>query len=459
MQEQADPGTDRPFPNKRDRKQSKGYQGLISKEPVTKSPFRARVAGRSGGEAPLPPLPSAHVQAEEVHMHHHHVEEEQQEEERHEEERQEEMTPSAQQHQSARDGSPSPFRSSLVSKRLHGPRLSGSSGEARRQRRKTVTFDEECDVVEFDTESHEDFTTDDSDAEHYGDAHEDEERGEEEGHGSYERDESMDMEMDMEVDVQDIVRDMEVDEQQERQSYHPAHDLRHANTAEDEPAHDEAEVGAHTEDSFESVPLDGESAEADDSITGMVNFMLGQASAAPAAAAANTVTTGLRTPERTPTLASDNEGGVPYGRTHHYERALENRARETPQSRIVTPAPAFPLSANRNIARTPSPPNSLPKSARRMTSPSPLSQSPMSPSDIPLGRSTHAERARAERQVDEEVERGVRGLEGSPSPAKPGRPTTSLAGANATGREDDLVPRFDVSFTRSEQDEEKGEFQ
>jgi hypothetical protein len=45
--------------------------------------------------------------------------------------------------------SPSPGRSSLVSKRLHGPRPSGGG---RRERRKTVGFDERCDVVEFDCE-------------------------------------------------------------------------------------------------------------------------------------------------------------------------------------------------------------------------------------------------------------------------------------------------------------------
>ncbi|KAF7980841.1 hypothetical protein HWV62_36482 [Athelia sp. TMB] len=408
MHEQAEAENDRQFAYKRERKQSKGYQGLIQKEPVTKSPFRARVAGRSGAESPLPPLPSAsHEQEpEEVHQ----MEEE-------EEERVQLAQPSA------RDGSPSPFRSSLVSKRLHGPRLSGSSIEARRQRRKTVTFDEECDVVEFDTESHEDFN-EDSDADRFG--HEGDEQVEEEGNGSYERDDSM------EVDVQDVVRDMEVDERQERQPYHQAPDH--------EPIQDEPD-GAHTEDSFESVPLDGEGA--DDSLTGMVNYMLGES-----------VSGGLRTPERTPTLASDNEDGIPYGRTHHYERVLEQRAR-SPPSRIASPVFPIPLSANRNSVRTPSPPNSLPKAARRLTSPSPLSQSPMSPSDIPLGRSTHAERVRAERAVEEEVERGVRGLQGSPSPQKPGR-STNLVGGDKN-REESLVPKFDVSFSRSEEDKEKGE--
>ncbi|PCH36717.1 hypothetical protein WOLCODRAFT_127575 [Wolfiporia cocos MD-104 SS10] len=53
----------------------------------------------------------------------------------------------------ARD-TPSPSRPSLVSKRLHGPRTAGLDGSlnSRRRRRKTVTFDERCDVVEFDVE-------------------------------------------------------------------------------------------------------------------------------------------------------------------------------------------------------------------------------------------------------------------------------------------------------------------
>jgi hypothetical protein len=49
---------------------------------------------------------------------------------------------------------PSP-RSNLVSKRFHGPRSPVASptsepGSTKRQRRKTVTFDERCDVLEFD---------------------------------------------------------------------------------------------------------------------------------------------------------------------------------------------------------------------------------------------------------------------------------------------------------------------
>ena len=63
----------------------------------------------------------------------------------------------------------SPVRSSLVQKpRLLGPRarsMSGSPADTPTRERKTVTFDECCDVVEFDRASHEDrlFETDDED--------------------------------------------------------------------------------------------------------------------------------------------------------------------------------------------------------------------------------------------------------------------------------------------------------
>lgn len=366
-------------------------------------------------ESPLPPLPSAAQQQQD------------------EQQQQQSAGPSS------REGSPSPVRSSLVSKRLHGPRLSGSGNEPRRQRRKTVTFDEECDVVEFDTEEPEE--DDDDDGDRYGHDEEDEDYN-----GSYEKDESM------EVDVDDVIKDMEVDEHQERQPYRPhPDDLSYEPEHGPNPSHphDEPE-GDNPDGSFESVPLDVEGA--DDSITGIVNSMLNQANAAVGV---------VRTPERTPTYPSDGENGIPYGRTHHYERVLEQRHRSPPH-RIVSPS-SYPFQINTTIvARTPSPPGpspaSVPRSARRVTSPSPLSQSPLSPADLssasrgPLGRSTHRERARAERMVEEEVERGVRGLEGSPSPMKPGK----AANLTTENSREDLVPKFDVSFTRSENDDDKG---
>lgn len=100
------------------RRQSKAFQGLLEKEPVTKSPFRRP---SQPSEAKPPPLPST-----------------------------------------------SPARPALVSKRLHGPRtVSNGSTQQRRRRRKTVTWDERCDVVEFDRDEdqlQDDFTVSDSES-------------------------------------------------------------------------------------------------------------------------------------------------------------------------------------------------------------------------------------------------------------------------------------------------------
>ncbi|CDO76943.1 hypothetical protein BN946_scf184709.g5 [Trametes cinnabarina] len=92
------------------RRQSKGFQGLLQKEPVTKSPFRHGSDGTSSEEQP-PPVP-----------------------------------PKPRQQMSAQSSNSSPTKPSLVTRRLHGPRDAGG----RRQRRKTVTWDSRMDVVEFD---------------------------------------------------------------------------------------------------------------------------------------------------------------------------------------------------------------------------------------------------------------------------------------------------------------------
>lgn len=132
MHEQAETENERPFSLKRERKQSKGLQGLIQKEPVTRSPFKQRVSSAEE-QPPLPPpspLPIPRVTAPS-------------------------FTPTLDRESlvpvvasSAPITGASPARSSLISRRMHGPRLSGG----RRERRKTVTFDERCDVVEFDRE-------------------------------------------------------------------------------------------------------------------------------------------------------------------------------------------------------------------------------------------------------------------------------------------------------------------
>ncbi|KAH9917565.1 uncharacterized protein B0H18DRAFT_1123545 [Fomitopsis serialis] len=99
------------------RRQSRAFQGLLEKEPVTKSPFRVVPPEIDSDDALPPPLPPKLTRI-----------------------------PVA---------SASPGRSSLVSKRLHGPRTVGNGSFSRRQRRKTVTFDEHCDVLEFHVEEHE----------------------------------------------------------------------------------------------------------------------------------------------------------------------------------------------------------------------------------------------------------------------------------------------------------------
>jgi hypothetical protein len=69
----------------------------------------------------------------------------------------------------------SPTRSNLVSKRLHGPKFSSGGGgsgggreagrRVRRETRKTVPFDERCDLVDFDAEDEDDDTVEHSEDE------------------------------------------------------------------------------------------------------------------------------------------------------------------------------------------------------------------------------------------------------------------------------------------------------
>ncbi|KZV67288.1 hypothetical protein PENSPDRAFT_635970 [Peniophora sp. CONT] len=95
------------------RRQSNGIAGLAQKEPVSKSPFLSQRA-TSPPQLPIKVTPSRLP------------------------------TPKS---------SVSPVRPSLVSRRLHGPRGLGSSGLFKRERRKTVTFDPNCDVLEFERDS------------------------------------------------------------------------------------------------------------------------------------------------------------------------------------------------------------------------------------------------------------------------------------------------------------------
>lgn len=350
MQEQVEAENERPFAYKRERRQSKGYQGLIQKEPVTRSPFRQSLShSGSGPQPPLPALPPMQTQSKET-----------------------------------QEGSPSPTRSSLVSRRLHGPRFSGAGAEGKRKRRKTVTFDEECDVVEFDVEECEDpFIDDDEDED--------------------------------EDDIQ--LQDMQADDVQ-----HQAEDLPYHNDLEHEHEHEPERDDQGAEDSFESVAL----GEADDSITGMVNSMLNNT---------NAHITNMSTPPLTPSLpadlSADAEDIVPHDRGHHFERIRQNHARSPPLLGSSPQQQRYPF-------HSPSPANghpaTPPRSNRRFTSPL-VRLSPGS--RIPLGRSTHIERMKVERKADEDVKEDVDQLPSSPSPAK-------HASSTKLSPRDGLVPKFNL---------------
>jgi hypothetical protein len=130
LYEQAENENEHPFALKRERRQSKGFQNLIEKDPVT---FKLRQPTSSGTRpsSSLIPVPLTRTPLASY-------------------------TPSSTSIQLpallSAHPPPSPSRSSLVSKRLHGPHLSGGG---KRERRKTVGFDERCDVVEFDREEEE----------------------------------------------------------------------------------------------------------------------------------------------------------------------------------------------------------------------------------------------------------------------------------------------------------------
>ncbi|KIJ65862.1 hypothetical protein HYDPIDRAFT_129870 [Hydnomerulius pinastri MD-312] len=347
MHEQAE--NERPFAFKRERRQSKAYQGLIEKEPVTKSPFKRISSAEEEQPPPLPPKPVPSAPPS--------------------------PPPAAQQAPPpARPITPS--RPSLVSKRLHGPRtVDQPSLDGKRQRRKTVTFDERCDVLEFDRDEEEEeehpfFSSDEDD---YGEA---EQRDHAEAAGN--------------------------DFSQGQDNSTPRN---------------EAEDG-----SFESIQL----GDADQSITGIVDAMMQSVSAhAPGLGMPST-------PSRHPSLPTDmqTEGGVPYGRSHHAERA---RRRASVSSPAISGIPGFPF-------HSPEQPTEGSPSTPPRTAESSMDISPSS--EVPLGRSTHAERAREDHGPDE-LEEDVNMMPPSPSPAK------KVTRSEHSNR-DSLIPRFELQPPRNE---------
>jgi hypothetical protein len=288
------------------RRQSKGFQGLIEKEPVTKSPFR-RPASPVEDPFPPPPPPPKVIHTSQL------------------------PTPSS---------SASPGRSSLVSKRLHGPRLIGHD-VPKRQRRKKVTFDETCDVVTF------------------------------------ERDDSLEEEL--------FSDDYDDD-------------------------HDRSEPEDYEE------PARG--VEANDSITGLVDSMIQDARDA----------SSPHTPPMDRSLPPhmDSEDGVPYGRTHHADRVAIFRASHPTPPMEIPETLAFVARQSPSITSTP-----------------PQNQS--AGFTMPLGRSTHSERARADRMPDD-VEEDVQMLPPSPSPAKTKKSPLG-------DRRESLFPKFDLDVHRQGADD------
>ncbi|KAJ7690719.1 hypothetical protein B0H17DRAFT_1159959 [Mycena rosella] len=324
IHDQAEAENDRPFSFKRERRQSKGFQGLIQMEPVTKSPFRQQTDPAANAERPPPPLPPVPPTPSRI------------------------PVPAT---------APSPARSSLVSKRMHGPRLSG-----RRERRKTVTFDERCDVVEFDR---------------------DEEDGSDSGVDDY---------GDLDSDSDPFFAPQNEAEPPQQDSSYESIDLSDNSLLPDT-----------------SMPLD---LDPDTSITGLVDAMFAPVAGASTSTPPHLGSSHTRTYEfddaHDHPTDLDTEDGVPFGRSHHAARAAAFHAAQ--HTDHPPPVPQPHLAASRPLP--------LPDTGTAVTPPrNHASNSPHSP---PLGRTTHLERRRAAAEDDpeaDEVEAHVARLPGSPSPA------------------------------------------
>jgi hypothetical protein len=293
------------------RRESKGFQDLVEKEPVTKSPF---LRPACPAEDPFPPPPPPPKVTHTSHL----------------------PTPSS---------SASPGRSSLVTKRFHGPREIGRDVAKRLRRKKTVTFEETCEVV------------------------------------TYERDDSL-----------------------EEVLFSDDPDDDHG-----EPEDDEEPAGG---------------VEANDSLTGLVDSMIQDAYGA----------SSPHTPPMDRILPPhmDSEDGVPYGRTHHADRVALSR----------TSHPTPPLEISETLT-------SVVRESPAVTSTPPQNQS--AGSTMPLGRSTHSERARADRLLDD-LEEDVRMLPPSPSPAKAKKYPFGDGDCTA----ESLLPKFDLDVHRKEGADDAG---
>ncbi|KAF8070437.1 hypothetical protein FPV67DRAFT_1487386 [Lyophyllum atratum] len=452
MHEQAENENERPFALKRERRQSKGFQGLIQKEPVTRSPFKQRTP--SAEEQPPPPLPLTHLYQVPTPS----------------------FTPTLPPTSLAPSAAPvsitgvSPGRSSLVSRRMHGPRLSSGSRH-KRERRKTVTWDERCDVVEIPRAELE------TDEEVFDSAEEDDEE--------------------MQLDYED-----QPEEDPFFRGDHLTADTNMLARGED-PSYESIELSDISADNGPS--LLGIALDPDTSISGLVDEMFASSSATTTGALGSSSSLYSNPPHvlssanatSTPpgqTVGSglppdlDTEDEISFGQSHHATRFLRHQ-REHPQSPKHSPQPPPHFSPYHSAHSSPqqfsngyafnlpthASPNGPPATPpRRSAAPSPSvhasrplstiaerssasssrvaspSRSPVGPPpDVgpahlatpPLGRSTHSER---HQKAKEEECDDVLMLPGTPSPCKSAR-KPDLGGTN-----EGLIPRFQVDVGSSD---------
>lgn len=313
----------------------------------------------------------------------------------------------------------SPARSSLVQKpRLLGPRsrslstmASGSPIEIPvRQRRKTVTFDERCDVVEFDRESHEDavFDTDDDDA-----------YGAPEPHNN----------QDSSLDSINFSAEDELHQAQMAFSAQPM-------------------VTLNDPEKFEQ------------SLTGLVDSMMEEVTGLNEPSTPETHSGSFSRIAEDPDLSIGGaEGGIPLGRSHHVDRMREHqydfpdngpipppnfsprRDFEDDQSSFPNFSNSTPQHHSHASPRTPSnhgtPMNTSYGSYGKVPVPSLPPDTECAEDGMHLGRTHHADRVRAARESGGDLD--VKMLPPSPSPAKPIQRRCS-----DPNNAQDLVPRFDL---------------
>lgn len=395
MHELGEAENERPFALKRDRKQSKTFQGLLDKEPVTKSPFKTQQdwASSEAKHPPPPPLQTLVYNPP----------------------RQVSTPPPITLMQpvtSPVSAGPSPGRSSLVSRRMHGPRLSGGG---KRERRKTVTFHERCDVLEFDPDDIEEDVFESADE------------------NTHDDDDSNDSSQEIQLEhIPPTIPSQRNDEQD---------DLM------DDPSYESIALSdTRIDPSVPSLLSDP-----DASITGIVEemFFSSNASNLLSEVSMSSMTSTTSTPPRHNDIPTDleTEDGVPFGRSHHVDRFLQHHQQQSPN---VQQPPHFSPHASSPAQRgsphhqgSPYPQGfGLPTHASPLGPPAtPPRRSPaIRHSTPPLGRSTHVERIRQAREEEKEEEdeaENVAKLPPSPSPMKRKPSNTDLL-------DDSLIPRFNL---------------